>query len=77
MNRYVISLESGESFYKTMEGTVKSKGVKQRTHAVHIEDGNILLLLLTTIIILFLYLYLIFIFVYISFCLFVLFIYFI
>jgi hypothetical protein len=40
---YVISLESGEGFYKTMEGTVKSKGVKQRTHKVHVDDGRIFL----------------------------------
>lgn len=44
--RYVISLETGEGYYKTMEGQVKSKGIKQRTHVVKVEDGNISLIII-------------------------------
>eukprot|EP00026_Physarum_polycephalum_P015745 Phypoly_transcript_16501.p1 GENE.Phypoly_transcript_16501~~Phypoly_transcript_16501.p1 ORF type:complete len:105 (+),score=17.84 Phypoly_transcript_16501:506-820(+) len=47
LQRYIISLESGESFYKTMEGTVKSKGVKQRTHQITVQDGDIYVILST------------------------------
>ncbi len=46
LESYVITLETGEGLYRTVENTVKSKGLKQRTHIVKIEDENIYLVFL-------------------------------
>lgn len=40
-HRYPISLETGDSLYRNMQGVSCSKGVKQRVHAVERRDGKI------------------------------------
>eukprot|EP01113_Clastostelium_recurvatum_P051237 TRINITY_DN9909_c0_g1_i1.p1 TRINITY_DN9909_c0_g1~~TRINITY_DN9909_c0_g1_i1.p1 ORF type:complete len:208 (-),score=28.75 TRINITY_DN9909_c0_g1_i1:83-652(-) len=38
---YHIALETGEGLYLSIDGHVKSKGVKQRTHRIEIEGNDV------------------------------------
>jgi len=38
---YKIVLSTGECLYKALDSTIKSKGVKQRTHKVMVKDNNV------------------------------------
>merc|ERR1711991_168048 len=40
-HRYPISLENGEGFYQGLDKSIKSKGIKQRTHLVKVENDKL------------------------------------
>ena len=40
-HRYTISLQTGEGFYRDMQGQWKCKGKRQRTHRVRVRKGQL------------------------------------